>query len=548
MPPLQPSRALLPLAAALSLALAGCGGGGGGSSTSPSSTLAAQLQGAAIDAPIAGAQITITAGAPLGDAGATSIGTATANASGTWSVSVTLPSGSVPVFANATSPTDAALVLSSYIGQSDVLAAAGTLTTANLPDLDVSPVTTAALAVYAQTNGGSFAALTPTTYAATLQSLRTDILVISAAIKAVGDGLCTPSTSVTSTTNLAAAIAAAANLSSATPTTLSAAATALGGNCATSLASLQQLITDDPHFGPELDLGDVIDAGASTVPSGTYLLQGVVAESGLTSGSISAGTLASGVTATPASVFTDTAVTVDAAGNIASSDGKVTGTLVGNLATLTVIDGAATYSLRGKIGAVPTALVSGSAYAVQAGGANASTGVLTGFEAVLAPASATPVWNGIAAPSGASQQQGVSCSSGQPLRLDVFVPGLGGGSLGECLSTTTTGWTMTSATAIGGRESFDDAGGTWNSSTTPASLSAPSWTEQGGAPFVLSASGVTLTLPGSAGTLTGTAYYVMGTQSAVLATSSANALLNLHDLAPLHLSEGMNGASQQRDH
>lgn len=537
-------RALLPLAAAMTMALAACGGGGGGLGGS------ASLSGAAIDAPIAAAQVTLTAGAPLGDPGATVIGSATANATGDWNATVALPSGSVPVFANAASPTDPALVLSSYLGPSGALAAAGALSSAELPDLEVSPVTTAALAVYAATNGNSYAGLTPTSYSSSLATLRTDVMVIAAAIKAVGDGLCTPQASITSTTNLAAAIAAAANLSSTTPTTLSAAASALGGSCATSLASLQQLIADDPTFGPELELGDVIDAGAATVPAGTYVFEAVLSESGMSSGAISSGSLASGVAAVPASTVIDQAVQVGAGGVITSTDRNVSGSLVGNLLNLVVVDGQKTYTLRGKVGALPAAMLSsGSAYAMQGGGTDAASGVLTGFSGVLASPTATPAWNGVI--TGQTDHEGVSCQNGQqPMRLETFVPGVGGGTLGECVSATSTSWTLNAATSVLDPEDFDQSSGSLTSGSVHPALTSPTWNEVTNAPFLLSAGSSTLTLPSGSGstTVSGTIYYAMGAHAAVLATSSANVLLGMHDMPGLRLSESMGADGERGDH
>ncbi len=538
--PLRP----LVLALATCAALSACGGGGGGGPAAIGSNQLASLTGTAIDAPIASAQITITSGAPVGDAGANTIGTITANGQGGFTITVSLPSGSVPVFANAVDPANTAVTLSSYLGQSDALAAAGTLNTGNLPDLDISPVTTAALAVYAQLNGGSYSGLTPATYATNLQTYNSDILAIAAAIKAVGDNLCTPAASITSTTNLAAAIATAASLSSTSPTTLSTAISTLGGNCASVLASLPSAISADPYFGPELDLGDVIDAGAIAVPAGTYQLQGVVAQTGF-GASASESNLVAPTAVDPADVFSDTAVSVSSTGTVTSTDGNVSGQLVGNLLTLTLIDPATgtKYTLRGKVGSLPTALSGGAqAYALRSGGTyTATTGgstMLAKFDAVLAPTTATPVWNGVAAPTSPTRNDGVSCSSGFALRLDVFAAGAGGGSIGECVTPTATGWSLSAGTTGSGGDgfSFEDRNGQSSVITTAPTLSAPTWSEVSGSPFVLSAASASLSVNGTP--LSGTLYYVMGTQSAVLAGASANTLLHLHGNQLTQVSEG----------
>ncbi|MDE2623885.1 MAG: hypothetical protein KGM40_00530 [Betaproteobacteria bacterium] len=553
-PPKTKSQLAVLSALSLSLVVAACGGGGGsaGSAAGATQLKATTLTGAAKDNPIAGAVITITTGAPLNDAGASTAGTITADSSGAFTVNVPLPTTSVPVFANATDPSNSFVILSSYLGQSDKLGTAGTLTTANLPDLEISPVTTAALAVYAQLNGNSYATLTPTTYASTLQTYWNDILAISAAIKAVGDNLCTPGTTLTTSTNLAANIAAGSNLSSGSSTTLQTAATALGGNCPTVLATLPMQIAADPDFGPELHVGDVIDANLVSVPAGTYQLQGVIAETGMmapASGSITVSTL----TFVPASIFVDAAITIDSTGAVTSTDKQVSGTLVGNLLTLNVTNGTGTgapaYTLRGKIGQIPSALTTGgNAYAIQSGGTNNATQVLTNFEAVLAPAAVSPSWTGIASLPAASSH-GVSCAAGStPLRLDTFGTTLGGGSIGECITPTATGWTMAAPTS-GAAYYFDDSQAS-SSTATPPTLTAPTWSEVTGAtaaPFIISDSSATYTQNGTP--VTGTTYYVLGTRLVIFASASANNVLAMHESALGHMAEGeahaMPGASME---
>jgi hypothetical protein len=480
------------------------------------------LTGKAIDSPIANAQVVFTSGAPQGDTGATVIGTVTAGADGSFTGSVTLPTTSTPIFANATDPNQTSLVLSSYLGSASTLAAAGTLSSNELPDLDISPVTTAALAVYAQVNGGAYANLTHAAYGTTLRTYRGDILVIASAIKAVGDKLCTPSTSITSTTNLAAAIASASNLTSGNATTLASAAAALGGNCATALTSLQQAISSDDVFGPQLSTGDVVEAGTSVVPAGTYQLQALVAETGLGSNLTAANVTATPTNVTPASVFADTALSVASDGTIASTDGNVTGAVRGSLIKLTVKAGAQTYQLRGKLGAVPSALVTGgSAFAAQGGGVNAGTNVLTSFSAVLAASGAAPVWNGVTVPTSSSESAGVSCAAGQPIRLSGFVPGVGGGVLGECIVPSATGWTMSSPTSVGGK--FDFEFSTKNMPTATPTLTATTWTQAGSASFILTDAAASFALNAGSGTpVSGTGYYVMGSRSIVFATATVN--------------------------
>ncbi|TAM50009.1 MAG: hypothetical protein EPN57_23185 [Paraburkholderia sp.] len=511
--------------ASMMITLAACGGGasssGSASATSPVAAVAS-LSGTAIDSPIANAQIVFTAGAPQGVVGATVIGTVTAGADGSFTGSVTVPPISTPIFANATDPNQTSLVLSSYLGVGSAITSAGTLSANELPDLDITPVTTAALAVYAQVNGRAYSNLTHSGYRTTLRTYRGDILVIAAAIKAVGDKLCTPSASITSTTNLAAAIAAASNLTSGNSTTLAAAAAALGGDCATALTTLQQAITSDDVFGPQLSTGDALESGASAVPPGAYQLQALVAETGLST-SLTVGNVGSTpANVAAASVVADTALTVASDGTITSTDGNVTGAIRGSLIKLSVKSGAQTYRLRGKLGTVPSALVTGgSAFAVQGGGVNAGTNVLTNFSAVLAASGAVPVWNGVAVPAGSSNDAGVSCTAGQPIRLSGFVPGVGGGVLGECVVPTAGGWTMSSPASVRGEFDFDFA--TKDMPSATPTLTATTWIPATSAAFILTDASASLALnAGSVAPVSGTGYYVMGSRSIVFATATAN--------------------------
>ncbi len=582
--------ALLPLAAAVTLALAGCGGGGGGGGGVPGAT-GTSFSGAAIDAPVANATITITSGAPLADGG-TVIGTVSSDSSGNYTVNVTLPSGSAPIFANAAAPaissTATPIELASYLGQSDALSAAGALTTSNLPDLDISPVTTAALAVYAATNNNSYSALTPAAYATTLSTYRNDILAIAAAVKAVGDGLCTPaSTSITSTTDLATTIADSSSLatSSTNPITLATAAAVLGGNCASVLPALQTAILADSHFAPELDLGDLIEANVQAVVPGTYQLQSVIAETPvLQSINTSSGTSVSTATSStvnPAAVFVDNSVSIDSSGQVTSTDGQVSGTLVGNLLTLQITDGSNVYALRTKVGSLPTMLSGGQqVYTVQGGGVNGTDQALTMFNADLVPvatggSAATPQWDAFwnNYPINVNQEDGgnLNCSTGQlPLRFDLsaLFPGSSMSddviaSLGVCIAPTvrsTSSWTMTVPASKPFSDSYENRFFTLSAATLSqtGALSPDTvvWSDDAamGAPFVMEADGVSLDPTGSSTPLSGNAYYVMGSRSVILSSTSANAgsaILNIQGNFLSQLSEasrnGMSGSSGSSD-
>jgi hypothetical protein len=298
------------------------------------------------------------------------------------------------------------------------------------------------------------------------------------------------------------------------------------------LATLPQQISANPEFSPGLYVGDVIDAGASSVvPStpivtsssstpATYTLEGVIAESGWS-------TSASAVAANPATVFNDTTIAVDSSGNITSTDGFVSGTLVGNSITLTVTNGSQQYSLRGKAGVIQTTLVSGgTAYSIQAGGTNTATTSLTNFAAVLAPASVTPVWNGNTAPTT------TACSAGAFLiQLNAYGSGIGGGRIGECIVPSLSGWTMSTATLTTSSYIGDNV-----TSSVPPSLTASNWSEVSAAsPFILSAANASVTSNGT--TLTGTMYYVMGSSSVIFASSTGNSLLNMNCNSLTQLAE-----------
>jgi hypothetical protein len=429
-------------------------------------------------------------------------------------------------------------VLTSYLGQSSDLAGGGTQTSADLPNLDITPVTTAALAVYAQLNGGSYANLSRSAIATTMQTYGDDILVIAAAIKAVGDNLCTPSTTVNSTSNLARSIAANANLTTGQSTTLSNAAAALGGNCATALATLPQVIQSDRIFGTQLASVEPPehkkqDSKSPQSPesrfAGTYQLQSLVAETGISANPTAANISGTPTAATPANVFADAAVNIGTNGAITSADGNVKGAVFGNVIVLTVVNGTKSYTLRGKISGIPAALVSGGkAFSVQGGGVNSATNVVTRFTAVLASAGAKPVWNGIAVPTSKSQKNGVACAAGQPVRLHGFIRGVGGGTEGACIVPNATGWTMAAPTSIANPVSFNLTTG----SKVPVAptLTAPTWTEVQSAPFILTDSGASFALnSGSAAPISGTTYYVMGTQAIAFSTATSNNVLSVSD-------------------
>ena len=572
MQPAQPrshsTRKLLPIAAALALSLSACGGGGGGTAAVNPTAANATLKGAVIDAPIANATVTFTTGAPMGQPGSLVVGTATADASGNYTVQANLPNTSAPLFANATSP-DGKVVLTAYLGTSSAVLAAGSLTSANLPNLVISQVTTAALAVYIAA-GGSYANLTPTLYAALLSQHHDDILALSAAIKAVADGYCARPAGYADTDDMARGIARN-GMATSTPSALNSAASTLGSSCDGNLKALMQYIASDERWAPELDLGDVLEQGAPAVAAGTYSLQGVLAQSGMSALPMlptpPASTASAASVPMPASTLPpgilNAVVTVDASGNISSADGSVTGVIVGNLMTLTVNDGQGnTYVLAGKAGLLPSGFVVGSTaptsapsapasgasstssstgaaigYGLRMGGRTQSGGVLTRFDAVLVPQNSQPGWMQIGQ-SGTSHDDGISCRSTSGMfgvRLMGTGASVGGLVLGACVMPQTAGLNLSPALPGGNGHEYGDDDFKPGASVSFTGFSLNS---TNGTPYILKApTGITITQSNPSGqtsTLTGQMFYVMGAKDMIFSTaapgsSGSNALFVMNE-------------------
>jgi hypothetical protein len=508
------SWTLLPLAAALALSFSACSSGSGGGSGGAAST----LSGAVIDGPIVGATIVITTGAPLNQSGVTQVGTATSGTGGAYTVSVTLPSSAVPVFANATAttPSGTSVVLASYLGSANTVSASGTLTATNIPNLVVSQVTTAALAIYQKLSGGSYANLTPAVYAALLSQHHDDILPIAAAIQAVTDDLCTKPVNFRDTKSMAEDIANISTLAGGTTTSTVTTSTSktFATRCDAELQNLTLSIASNETWAPELDLGDINQQGITVLAAGNYTLQGLITQTGLF-----ADAPASAPSATvPPSPFNDTTVTVSASGQITSTDNNVTGSVVGNSVLLNVTDAIKnSYTFAGKLGVLPAAFLStgaGSGYAVRAGGqANGTTPTLSRLDAVLVPASAQPVWTGVANNSGQSED-GLACQTGFGVRLMGNGSTVGGIVLGACVAPQQTGLVLSQSTSMGAEDEY-------NMNNAPLSFGPFTLTLGTGAnpmPFVISG---TATLPGlNMASVSGTAYYVMGANEIVFGSSS----------------------------
>ena len=508
------------LSALLLLSSCGGGSGGGGGATA--------ISGQAIDAPLTNATITVTLNAPIGQPSAQVLGTTTADSNGNFTLNISFPDTSAPVFANAQSGTT---VLSSYLGAASTLASLSTLSTSNVPDLAISQVTTAALAILAATN--QLSTLTPSSYATLLSNDRSDILAAAAGIMAVADKYCSLPAGDRDTFEMARSMVrgtAAVSSSNKTPT-LSNVATTLEPSCNQSLLqSLLQAISASRYWAPELDLGDVVENIAPVVPSGTYHLQGLIADTGISENNPS-----HSVTAASPSPFDDTAVTVSASGGITSKDGSVSGQITGNYLTLSLTTGGSTDSFSGKVGLLPSTFLSqttAEGFSLRTGGQDGS-GNLVKFDAVLVPQGATPNWSGITGTS----EDGTGCSSSQiGFRMHGLGPIVGGYTYNLCATPGST--SLTIANGSTGEDDFN----TGSSASLSGSPSLDTLTGTNGTasyPFILTGSSVSL-VTGSTGTLD----FVMGANEMIYVVSNYNTAFLMNDNPLDKLAEN----AQNSDH
>lgn len=520
-------RSTLLSAATLSalLLITSCGGGssGGGGATA--------ITGQAIDAPLSNATIVITLNAPENQPNAQVLGTTTADSQGNFTLNISFPNTQAPVFANAQTGTT---LLSSYLGPASTLASLSTLSTTNLPNLAISQVTTAALAILAATN--QLSTLTPTAYATLLSNHRSDIVAAAAGIMAVVDAGCPLPSGDSDTSEMAKAMVSntRAVSSSSSTATLSNVSTTLGSSCSsTILQNLLQAISASQIWAPELDMGDVVENTQPVVPAGNYHLQGLLADTG-----ISINNPANSGTAPPPSPFDDTQVTVSGNGAISSSDGNVTGQIYGNYLTLSLTTGGSTDSFSGKVGLLPSGFLAGTTgegFSLRSGGQDGA-GNFVKFDAVLVPRGATPSWTGITGTS----EDGTSCtSSGQiGFRMHGLGPIVGGYTYNLCASVaSTTPYLTISNGESNGEDDFN--------TSSPVSLSVPLHmgaliSGSSSYPFILQATGVSLG-SGSGGTLD----YVMGSNEMIYATANPYNTTFLMNENPLDkLAEN----SQNSDH
>ena len=516
-------RSTLLSAATLSalLLITSCGGGssGGGGATA--------ITGQAIDAPLSNATIVITLNAPENQPNAQVLGTTTADSQGSFTLNVSFPNTQAPVFANAQTGTT---LLSSYLGPASTLASLSTLSTTSLPNLAISQVTTAALAILAATN--QLSTLTPTAYATLLSNHRSDIVAAAAGIMAVVDAGCPLPSGDSDTFEMARAMVSntSAVSSSSSTATLSNVSTTLGSSCNSKIQNLLQAISASQIWAPELDMGDVVENTQPVVPAGNYHLQGLLADTG-----ISINNPANSGTASPPSPFDDTQVTVSGNGAISSSDGNVTGQIYGNYLTLSLTTGGSTDSFSGKLGLLPSGFLAGTTgegFSLRSGGQDGA-GNFVKFDAVLVPQGATPSWTGITGTS----EDGTSCPSGQiGFRMHGLGPIVGGFTYNLCATVNSTSPYLTISNGGSGEDDFNTSSSVSLSGTLSmgALISGSS-----SYPFILQATGGSLG-SGSNGTLD----YVMGSNEMIYTVSSDNTAFLMNENPLDKLAEN----SQNSDH
>ena len=514
-------------AAALSalLLLSSCGGGSGGGGG------ATAVSGQAIDAPLTGATITVTLNAPEGQTGAQILGTTTADSNGNFTLTISFPNTSAPVFANAQT---GSTVLSSYLGPASTLASLSTLSTTNVPNLAISQVTTAALAILAATN--QLSSLTPTSYATLLSNDRSDILAVAAGIMAVADKYCSLPGGDRDTFEMGQSMVAGTSAvsSSNTTPTLTNVSTTLGNSCSSSnlsslLSSLLQAISASQYWAPELDLGDVVENIAPVVPAGTYHLQGLTADTGISQNNPS-----NSVPAATPSPFDDPSVSVSSSGGITSKDGNVSGQITGNYLTLSLTTGGATTTYSGKVGLLPSGFLSSTTaegFSLRTGGQDGA-GNFVKFDAVLVPQGATPNWTGISG----SSEDGTGCSQNTiGFRMHGLGPIVGGNTYNLCATTGNTAPFLTITNGSAGEDDFNtqSLSGTLSISMNTLTEGTTSY------PFILTAGSVSLG-SGSNGTLD----YVMGANEMIYVVTSYNTAFLMNDNPLDKLAEN----SQNSDH
>jgi len=487
--------------------LASCSGGGGGSGASVSAT---SLNGAVIDAPITGATITITQNAPMGQPGAVTLGTTTADQYGKYSLTgIPIPETSAPIYASSQGGAvygqdNPDILLTAYLGQGQALAAAGSdLGEGNDPDLAVSQVTTAAVAL--ASNGGQNYQISG--YQATLTADQTQLIELSSEIMCQVDGG-TPLPSGDNTLSFVNSL-----VTQNPPSNTTDYLTVSGAITCGSITTYMNMLTASGDWDAELTGGDT-PVSSLNLPAGTYSLQGLIEGTGL---SDSTQTSNPPTSSTPSITPFTISLAVAANGavsnppnsnntlSISSGSG-----LSGQLLTLILTEGATTYTLKGTLKLLPATWHTAptQAFVFQGGGSdnNGSNDTLSNVDAVLYSGTDSPQWSSFAP---IDAQENITCNNGG-FKLRVTIPSSQSVPVFPvCLSANTSNLILTNiSNAQGEGENHDE----YNHSNTTPSTIASTLSSQTSTPFIMSGP---LTIGTSS---TNNMFYVLGANGGFVTT------------------------------
>lgn len=425
------------------MGLSACGGGSSGGGA-PSATISGQV----VDKLLPGAKVSLFSSGLSG----TPLGTATADSNGNYHITFTPPSGSTPLFLAAVSSGN---YLGSYIGPANTFS--GTVSSSTAPNLNITQVTTATLAV-AQNQGISLSAMTPTNYGQQVINLENVIIQLAAVVQGVVDNGCTISggltpsnlsslmgSSLTSATNVITNLVG--QLSSCSTTTT-----------ASTLNTFASQIPASQTIAPQLTSTSASNSTAPSIPAGTY--------SGILTPIVTYNT-SSCPSGTP-TPFTAT-MTVTSSGSISFStsgnNGSATGTLTGSNFTMSGSTPGGSLSASGAFVPLASGTVSGgSGFSVNGGwtitcsngGSYGGTYNIPDLLTSGASLTATPssISNGTYAVSGFSYNNIGSCS--------------GTGNINGTITISGSSITFTSSTGSG-TGSGTLAGNTFTMNVTPGS-------------------------------------------------------------------------------
>ena len=483
--------------------LASCSEGGGGSGASVSAT---SLNGAVIDAPVTGATITITQNAPMGQAGAVTLGTTTADQYGKYSLSgIPIPETSAPIYASSQGGAvygqeNPDILLTAYLGQGQALAAAGSdLGEGNDPDLAVSQVTTAAVAL--ASNGGQNYQISG--YQATLTADQTQLIELASEIMCQVDG----GTALPSGENTLSFVNSlvAQNPPSNTTDYLQVS----GAITCTSLTSYMNMLTASGDWDAELTGGDT-PVSSLNIPAGTYSLQGLIEGTGLSDSSQTPTPQTPSITAFTISLAVAADGTVSNPPNSTNSLSISSGSaLSGQVLTLILTEGATTYTLKGTLKLLPATWHTAptQAFVFQGGGSdnNGSNDTLSNINAVLYSGTDSPQWSSFAPIDG---QENITCQNGG-FKLRVTIPSSQSVPVFPvCLTANSSTLSLTNISNQQGEgENHDE----YNHSNTPSAIAA-TLNPQTNDPFITSGA---ITIGRSS---TNTMFYVLGADEAFVTT------------------------------